>query len=264
MIKSITYRQNKISYSISGNGPAVVLLHGFPMDQRVWEDFTQELANQFTVLAMDFPGFGQSDMLDIQPDMWVTAEALHTIVQAEGLQQFVLVGHSMGGYLALAYARRYSPLLRGLLLFHSQAGADDEKSKLSRNQTIESINNNKDAFVRSFVKGLFDQQYAEQHPEAIEKILNITLEQKTEAVAAAMAALRDRIDQTTILQQLSCPVLFIIGKNDSRIPAQLIMPQVEMPAHSELILLANTGHMGFLEARDITLKATKSFIERCY
>lgn len=264
MKKTINFHGAQICYKIEGSGNPVALLHGFPMDMRVWKDFGAELAKNHTVVTIDFPGFGQSEMLPLQPDMWIVAEVLHAVFMAEGIQQIVLAGHSMGGYLALAYARKYMETVKGILLFHSQAGADDEKTKQFRNQAIENIVHNKDTFVKGFIDGLFHQPYLTEQPEAVEKILQISIEQKTEAIAAAMAGLRDRADQTDLLQQLTCPVFFIIGKNDSRIPAQLIMPQVEMPEHSELLLLANTGHMGFIEARDITLKATKSFIERCF
>ncbi|MDO8898328.1 MAG: alpha/beta hydrolase [Bacteroidales bacterium] len=263
MIKTTLFRKSKISYSISGNGPALVLVHGFPMDSRVWNDFIPYLEHDFTVLAIDLPGFGHSQMLDIQHDMHVMADAVKAVIDAENFQKIVLTGHSMGGYVGLAFAKSYPERLNGLVLFHSQAEADDVTAKENRNKAIETVKTNHSGFAFSFVDSLFDAEFELKFPEKVAHYSSISMDQTMEAIVSALAGLRDRESHINLLTEIEVPVLFILGKSDSRMPFTKIMAQAALPLHAEMLLLAGVGHMGFAEATEITCKAVRSFCERC-
>jgi len=263
MAKKVTFLNKHVSYTIAGNGPALVLVHGFPMDKRVWDDFVPILANDFTVIAIDLPGFGHSQMLEIQHNMWVMADAVKAVLDEEKIQKTVLTGHSMGGYVGLAFAKSYPEKLNGLVLFHSQAGADDETAKENRNMAIETVKLNHNNFAYSFIDSLFDPEFALKYPEIVERFRAIATEQTPEAIVSALAGLRDRENQIELLAQIKIPVLFILGKSDSRMPFTKIMAQAALPHHAEMLLLADVGHMGFAEATEKTCDAVRSFCERC-
>ncbi len=263
-MKTITYQQKQLAYHKQGEGHCVVLLHGFPMDSRVWKSVIRELSNHFCVIAPDLPGFGESAMLAEQHDMSLLADAVVAILSAENIGRCVLVGHSMGGYVGLALAQKYPEMLYGLALLHSHATADDDQTRENRNEAIKSIYEDKNAFLSAFVESLFDPQFAKQHPEAIAGIRKITTSQETKAVVAAMAGMRERESHIELLTKIKFPVLFVLGKSDSRMPIVKIMAQAGLPAHAELIMLQGVGHMSFLEATLILQHSLYSFAARCF
>lgn len=262
MKKDIQFQGKKICYSLQGAGQTLVLLHGFPMDQRVWNGILPYLQQHFKVITIDLPGFGDSEMIQENHQMELIASVVFEILKAELIERVVMVGHSMGGYASLAFATAYPEKLQGLVLFHSHALGDDSQAKEKRQTAIDAAMSNKAAFVDSFISGLFDVSFAKQHPEIVNHFKSIAASQKTEAIVAGLMGLRDRKTQLLTLSQLDCPILFILGKNDQRMPFTNILAQLALPAHAELLLLDQVGHMGFAEASEKTQKAIAAFVQR--
>jgi len=262
-MKTITFQQKQIAYHKKGEGNCLVLLHGFPMDSRVWKDFIVSLSEIFCVIAPDLPGLGKSDMLAERHDMGLMADVLAAILEAEQINKCVLAGHSMGGYVGMAFADKYAKKLAGLALLHSHASADDAQGRENRNQAILKIHDDKKAFLTNFVQSLFDEKFAAKNPEAVHFITDITLSQEKQAVVAAMAGMRERESHIELLSKLKVPVLFVLGKSDSRMPPIKIMAQAALPAHGELLMLEGVGHMGFLESPLIVMEVLKAFVLRC-
>lgn len=262
MKKEILYQGKKICYTLQGSGQTLVLLHGFPMDQRVWNGILPYLQQHFKVITIDLPGFGDSEMIQENHQVELIASVVFEILKAELIEHVVMVGHSMGGYASLAFAAAYPEKLQGLVLFHSHALGDDSKTKENRQKAIDAVIRNKSAFVNSFINGLFDDFFAKQHPEIVKHFTAIAASQKTEAIVAGLMGLRDRKTQLQTLCQLDCPILFILGKNDQRMPFTNILAQLALPKHAELLLLDQVGHMGFAEASEKTQKAIAAFAQR--
>lgn len=263
-MKTLTFQQKQIAYHKKGEGNCLVLLHGFPMDSRVWKDFTEQLSNDFCVIAPDLPGLGKSDMLAERHDMSLMADVVAAILEAEKISQCVLAGHSMGGYVGLAFADKYPQMLAGLSLLHSHASADDAQGRENRNQAILKIHDDKKTFLTDFIKSLFDEELATQNTKAVRFITDITLSQEKQAVVAAMAGMRERENYIELLTQLKVPVQFVLGKSDNRMPFMKIMAQAALPPHGELLMLKGVGHMGFLESPLIVRDALKTFTARCF
>ncbi len=263
MEKTIRFQGKKIAYQISGNGPAMILLHGFLESKAIWNDFTDVLQSKFLVIAVDLPGHGQSESLSEIHTMKQMAEAVKAVLLAENIEHAVIAGHSMGGYVALQFATEYENILKGLVLFHSHAGADSAEAKENRRRTIDIVMQNKTGFIRQFIPDLFDKQHQAEYSRPITKLQNIAALMSPEAIVAALAGMRDRESRLPCLSTLAIPVLFIAGKNDSRISFELILSQAVMPSHSELMLLDNVGHMGFIEAFRKTSQALLHFASRC-
>ncbi|MBK9291420.1 MAG: alpha/beta hydrolase [Bacteroidetes bacterium] len=255
-----SYQGKKLYYREVGNGPAMILLHGYPFDGRIWLPFAHKLAGDFRLIIPDLPGFGKSQKPDTQLNMNVMAWNVSALIKHLGLGQFVVAGHSMGGYVALALAaEKMSAGLAGLVLFHSQAAGDDEAARLKRNESITLIETNKEAFVKAFVPGL----YGKTVPAEAADHLATALSQSTETMASAMAGLRDRPDQLDWLPTAEFPMLFILGKADSRMPAERILTQAARVPHAEVLLLEGVGHMGFVEAGDTIAPVLRDFAKRC-
>lgn len=256
----IPYENKKLFYRDIGAGPAVLLLHGFPFDGRLWLPFAKKLSGQLRLIIPDLPGFGKSERPEKQLDMHLMGEAVVALAEQLNLGQCAIIGHSMGGYIALAMAsQNMLSNLKGMVLFHSQAAADDEAARTKRNENIRLINNDMPTFVNGFVPGL----YGKTKPASADEHLAIALSQNPGTVASAMAGLRDRQSHLYWLTEASTPLLFILGKEDSRMPATNILAQAALTPHAEVLLLNNVGHMGFAEAPDIVAPVIRDFCLRC-
>ena len=139
MEKQIKFRGTRLNYVVEGDGPAVVLLHGFLEDHSIWNGFTGRLSGRYKVLAIDLPGFGNSNVFSENHSMQAMAEAVACAMAEEKIDQCIMVGHSMGGYVTLAFADQYPAKLKGFVLFHSQAEADDADGKINRDRAIDIV-----------------------------------------------------------------------------------------------------------------------------
>ncbi len=254
-----TYQGKKLYYRDAGAGRTIVLLHGFPFDGRIWLPFAKKLLPSFRLIIPNLPGFGKSELPAGPLDMNVMAWAVAGLINHLKIGRHIVVGHSMGGYVALSMASAsMTGGLAGLVLFHSQAAADDEPARLKRNESIQLILQDKQAFIDSFLPGLYgNDKPAEAFNHAI-----VASSQSPETMAAAMAGLRDRANRLDWLNKADIPVLFIIGKNDTRMQAGRIMEQAALLAQAEVLLLQGVGHMGFDEAGDVIYPVLRDFCNR--
>lgn len=264
MKKTVQYQHKKIAYRISGSGPAMVLLHGFLESKAIWDDFTETLKKDFTVIAIDLPGHGESEMISESHTMQLMAAAVKAVFQAEHIEKAIIAGHSLGGYVALQFAAENEVLLEGLVLFHSHANADTDEAKENRRRTINIVNQNRAGFIKQFIPDLFDPKHVEKYTVQIQKLQDTAALMTPEAIIAALSGMRDRPSQLQYLLLSEIPVLFIIGKQDSRMPYNQVMAQAVIPSHSEILLLEDVGHMGYIEAPGKTMQVLKHFAIRCF
>lgn len=264
MRRAIQFHGKSIFYEIGGNGPALILLHGFLESKAIWDNFTKTLSNDFTVIAIDLPGHGDSDVIAESHSMQLMAEAIKEVLKCENITELVIAGHSMGGYAALQFAVENPEMIRGLVLFHSHANADTDAAKENRRRTINVVRKNRGGFIKQFIPDLFDQKHVSEYSEAIQKLQEIAGLMSPEAIIAAISGMRDRPNQLQYLLFTEIPVLFIIGKQDSRMPYNQLIAQAVIPSHSEIVLLEDVGHMGYIEAPDKTLQALKHFALRSF
>jgi len=264
MNKTVRYQDKNISYQVSGNGSALLLLHGFLESKAIWDDFTKILQKEFTVIAIDLPGHGESEILAETHSMQLMAEAVKEVLKAENIVQIVIAGHSMGGYVALQFAADNEDMVRGLVLFHSHSNADSDEARENRRRTIDIVKKNRHKFIMQFIPDLFDQDHVDDYSEAIQKLQEMAGLMTPEAIIAALSGMRDRPGQLQYMTNTKIPVLSILGKQDSRMPYKQLMEQAVAPSQSEILLLDSVGHMGFIEAPGKTLQALKHFAIRCF
>jgi pimeloyl-ACP methyl ester carboxylesterase len=258
----IDFRGKKLFCLSAGKGPAIALLHGFLESSAIWKNYIRKLSESFRVIAPDLPGHGNSEAISGVHGMDLMAEAVRHVLNDAGAGPCLILGHSMGGYVALAFAEKYPRKVKGIVLFHSHAGADSPEAVANRDRTIEIVKKDHQGFIRNFIPGLFDPANIGKLSKETEVLQTLALETPKEGIIAALEGMKQRPDRQHVLARSKVPVMFIIGKNDSRIPMEIIMPQTTLPEHSEVLLLDHVGHMGFLEAPAVTFRAVKGFADR--
>jgi len=262
MSKYIEYRSQNVSFTDTGEGPVLVLLHGFTESLEIWNSFSEELSKSFRVICVDLPGHGRTANFAAVHTMEFMAEVVHAVLSFCRVQQCVMVGHSMGGYVSLAFTNQYRELLTGLVLFHSQADADDEEARHNRDRTIEIVQKDRTGFINQFIPDLFAPTNRERLSREIEVLRNQAGSISRKGLVAALEGMKVRNDWRDLLKTLTIPVLFIAGKQDSRITIDKVIEQIALPKHAEELLLDEVGHMGYLEAPEVTLRMIRDFVQR--
>jgi pimeloyl-ACP methyl ester carboxylesterase len=242
-------------YRETGSGPAVVLLHGFAEDGATWDNLAVPLSAHCRLIIPDLPGSGRSSALPTPgttaPSFTIEdlAVAVKALLDHLDIQKCIMIGHSMGGYIALAFAEKYPNRLAALGLFHSTAYPDSEEKKAIRRKSIEFIRKNgADLFIRQSTPGLFGQYTHQHHPQLIDAMIDRYIGFSPDTLIASYQAMITRPDRTAVLRDFHGPVLFIIGEEDTIIPLQSSLEQSHLPAVSHIHLVKNTGHEGMHEA----------------
>jgi pimeloyl-ACP methyl ester carboxylesterase len=262
---TVSYKGTELVYNRSGNGPAVILVHGFPESSAIWDDFSKELSKEFTVIAPDLPGHGSSGLPKDLSSIEEYADAVHAVASHAGVKKFTLIGHSMGGYITMAFAKKYEKenLLNGIGLFHSTVFADSDEKKVNRNRAIEAAKKDKVSFISELIPGLFAKENQERLSGEINKLKEIAKQCSPESLVASLTAMRDREDTSEFAKETSLPFLFIMGKKDNSVPFDKNFIAVSFPKKSFSLILDNVAHAGFVEAKDETLFAVRNFLKFC-
>ena len=260
---TIQYRNKKIFYRTEGKGKPVMLLHGFGENGNLWNEQVDALKENNLLIIPDLPGSGKSEMLNGEVFINDYAEVIKALADEvifknkEGHgEKFSLIGHSMGGYITIAFAEKYPELLSSFGFFHSSAFADSSKKKETRKKGIEFITKHgTEAFIKTLALNLFCDKSKNEKPELLGKLIELGKSISPEALIQYYHAMMARPDRTLILKTFERPVLLIAGKSDSVIPIEDSLEQFRMPSVSSVHLLKNSGHMGMWEE-----KATSNFI----
>lgn len=256
--KTIQYNQTKVNYAIYGNGLPVVLIHGFGEDGSIWINQIPLLEKTFKLIIPDLPGSSKSErLLSENPSIEDYATVIHAIIKNEDIHSFVIIGHSMGGYIALAYGEKYPTFIKGLGLFHSTAFADSSNKIEARKKSISFIEEHgSQAFLKTSTPGLFYNQQI--HQAAINNLISngITIEKQT--LIEYYQAMMNRPDRTAVIQKASFPILFIAGQHDIAVPITDSLKQSHWANATHFHILENSGHMGMIEENE---KANEILLE---
>lgn len=244
----ILFQNKKIFYRTEGIGKPIVLLHGFGEDGTIWDRQIKALSEKYNLIVPDIPGSGQSEMLDGKCAMEDYAEVVKAIADKENVSQFSLIGHSMGGYITLAFAEKYPALLNSFGLFHSSAFADDENKKAIRRKGIDFIQKNgSEAFLKTVDPNLFSEQTKKETPELVDQLLMIGKHISPTALIQYYEAMILRPERISVLKAFSKPILFMIGKYDNVVPLDASLQQCHLPLKAIIHILQHSGHIGMWE-----------------
>jgi pimeloyl-ACP methyl ester carboxylesterase len=262
--KQLVYNNARLHYSIMGKGKPVVLLHGFAEDSSIWDELAAALSKNYQLIIPDIAGSGESEMLAGENiGMQDYADSIHAILTKENIEQCTMIGHSMGGYITLAYAEKYTSMLHAFGLFHSSAYADDKAKKETRKKAIEFIHQNgSDAFLKTSIPGLF--MNAEKSKEAIDRLIENGKQFKPAALIQYYEAMIARPDRTHVLKSFPSQVLFMLGTHDKAVPFEQGLEQSHLPHLASIFILRNSAHMGMLEEPENSLLNFTHFLQGIY
>jgi pimeloyl-ACP methyl ester carboxylesterase len=258
---TLIYNNKNIFYRKYGSGKPVMLVHGFGEDGTIWNNQIAALQNHYLLLIPDLPGSGKSEMLtENNISIADYAAVLQAILAEEKITQCCMLGHSMGGYIALAFAEKYPQLLNGLGLVHSTAYADTELKIATRKKAIEFIQaNGSQAFLKTSTPNLFWDK--EKNKDAIENLVAAGNNFTPNALVQYYNAMITRKDTTAVLKTFTKPILFIIGQYDQAVPFADSMQQTYAPLYAYIHILRSSAHMGMLEEVDKTNNILASFLQ---
>lgn len=248
MLKTISHQGKILAYERRGNGLPVMLVHGFAEDRRIWDPLVRSLGTKYQWLIPDLPGSGESTFNPNLHTIVDFAGVLRAIHLEEKTGPIVLIGHSMGGYISLAFADEYPDALKGLGLFHSSAYEDSAEKKRSREKSIKFIRKQGSGqYVQQSLPGLFSEHFKEQHPEMMREQITRYVNFNPDSLVQYLEAMMNREDKTRVLKAFRSPVLFIMGEEDKAIPLKDSLEQCHLPQISYIHILAHAAHMGMLE-----------------
>lgn len=260
--KRLTYKNTTLSYRVNGEGNAIVLLHGFGEDGDVWRNQFDLFPNHRLIIP-DLPGSGESEIID-NVSMESLARSVVALLDAEGVERCILIGHSMGGYIALAFADHHRDRLNGFGLFQSTSYADSEEKKDTRRKGIQFMQRYGGAeFLKTAIPNLYGPVSKNERKELIEAHLLSVRNFSAGALVSYYEAMIARPDRSHLLSMTELPVLFIVGRHDAAVPFDDAMSQSHLPRLSYIHILEQSGHMGMVEEPAESNKALLSYIELC-
>jgi pimeloyl-ACP methyl ester carboxylesterase len=242
----------ELAYIRHGKGTPLVLLHGYPIDHHIWDEIVPLLDNTFDLIIPDLRGFGESTTIDTPYTMDDYASDIAGLLDHLGISKTTIAGHSMGGYVALAFARLYPARVNGLGLVSSQVLADPPDRKEGRYKSaddvaVNGINGVVDAMTTKFTSDEHLQDFARKSMQR----------QQPAAYIGALKAMAERLDATPLLASMNYPVVLIHGDADVLIPIERAREVKETLASALLVEIAGAGHLPMLEAAEQTADALK-------
>jgi pimeloyl-ACP methyl ester carboxylesterase len=253
---------SSLAFGSAGDGPAVVLLHAFPYDRTLWRPQVEGLADGYRVVTVDLPGFGRTP---VPAGGWTVDEAADAVadtLDGLGLTEPVVVGGlSMGGYVALAVARRHPQRLRGLILADTRAEPDGDEAKAGRAKTMELARaKGAEAVFEDAIPKQLCEVTRDGRPAVVAEARQIAGRQSVEGIVAALAALRDRPDARPGLADIRVPTLVLVGEHDAITPLAAAEVLAKGIAGARLEVLPAAGHLSNLETPAVFTSAVRAFL----
>lgn len=264
MIKTAHFKKGTVSFSDTGKGRTVVLLHGFLGSHEIWKSTITNLSRSYRVIAIDLPGHGSSDCFGYVHTMELIAKCVKAVMDQLRLKKYVIIGHSMGGYAGLAFADLFPDNLRGLCLYHSTAYSDSEEKKKDRNRSIKAVKANHKVYTTGVIKNLFATKNTKYLKEEIAFAQKIAAKTSKQSIIASLEGMKDRPNRDIILGMAHYPIMMAIGELDNVLPYQQLLEQSELIRDKHILYLEHDGHMGFLESPRKSNKELRKFLRACF
>jgi pimeloyl-ACP methyl ester carboxylesterase len=245
MIKTLHFKNTNISYTDQGKGTVVVLLHGFLENKKMWETFIPEWSKKFRIITIDLLGHGETGCMGYVHSMENNADVVHEVLSELRLRKAILVGHSMGGYVALAFAELYPDVVKGFVLLNSTSRADSDERKTNRDRAIKAVKQSFQNFISLSISNLFSEENRERLSEAIDSVKQEALKTPLQGIVASLEGMKIRIDREVLLHLTPYPKLLVLGKKDpvlnyEETKEQIVDTQVQLLSFPD-------GHMSHIE-----------------
>jgi len=255
------HKNTTIYYTSTGKGKAVVLLHGFLENSSMWTSISQELSKHYRVICIDLLGHGKSENHGYIHTMEDQAEMVKAVLNHLKLRKYILIGHSMGGYIGLTFVKLFPQNVKGLCLMNSTALSDTKEKKINRERAIKAVTQNHRTFVRIAIPMLFSEENRGIFTKEIKQITDEALKISPQGIIASLKGMKNRSDNASIYKNASFPIQMIIGKQD---PALEYTSLVEQTKNTKVhVVEFPDGHMSHFENKKGLLLAFQDFIKKC-
>ncbi len=256
----LNYKGISVFYSDQGKGSVIVLLHGFLENSSMWEPFISKLIKKNRVVCVDLLGHGDTGCIGYVHTMEDMADAVRAVLKHLKIKRSTFIGHSLGGYVALAFAENEPDALKGLCLMNSTTRADDKNRIEIRNRAIQAVKTNYKSIVRLSIGNLFRPKSRVLYKEEINNVKEEALKTPLQGYIAAQEGMKIRTDREALLHFSPYKKMMIAGKKDPVLDYQDVIDQAE-GVDVELVVFPD-GHMSHVENKDDLLKNIMHFIEK--
>ena len=235
------------------------MLHGFLENKGMWDFYISEFAKKNRVITIDLLGHGETECLSYVQTMEDNADAVHAVLAELRIRKAIFVGHSMGGYIALAFAELYPDTIKGLVLLNSTAKADSAERKINRDRAIIAVKQSFVNFISLSIANLFSEANRERLSSEIEKVKKEALKTPLQGIVASLEGMKIRQDREVLLHLTPCPKLLILGEKDPVLNYEETKEQIENTA-VKLVTFPD-GHMSHIENQDQLLTVLLAFFK---
>ncbi len=259
-MKTTIYKNTTIAYSDTGKGTAVVFLHGFLENSTMWNAFIPELSKKYRIITIDLLGHGQTESLGYVHTMEDQADMVFSILSELRIRKAAFVGHSMGGYVALAFAELYPDAVKGIALINSTSVADSDERKKNRDRAIQVVKKDHASFVKLSIANLFSEDNREKLADKIEDIKSEALKTPLRGIVAALEGMKIRKDREVLLHFGPYPIVLVLGKKDPVLNYEDSLEQIEN-TRVQLVSFPD-GHMSPVENEKELAETLQQFLKK--
>jgi len=248
-----------VFYTDEGKGNTVVLLHGFLENALIWEPFVSTLSKKNRVICIDLLGHGKTGCLGYVHTMELMAETVEAVLKHLKIERSTFIGHSMGGYVSLAFAEKYPDAIEGLCLMNSTVNADSLEKKKNRDRAILAVKQNHKTFIRIAISNLFNPKNRTSFSEKIKAVIEDAQQTPLQGIIAALEGMKIRENREALLHFTPFKKMLILGKKDPVIDYESLISVIKN-TKVELVEFPD-GHMSHIENKDEFLHKIMHFIE---
>ena len=260
MSKAIQYKNTTISFTDQGKGTAIILLHGFLENKKMWKAFIPEFSKKNRIITIDLLGHGETESLGYVHSMEDNADVVHAVLAELRIRKAAFVGHSMGGYVALAFAELYPEFVKGLVLLNSTSRADSEERKLNRDRAIKAVKQHYTNFIRLSISNLFSEDNRERLAFEIELVKEEAVKTPLQGIVASLEGMKIRKDREVLLHFSTYPMMLILGKKDPVLNYEESLEQIE--GTNVALITFPDGHMSTIENREELMVVLNGFFKK--
>jgi pimeloyl-ACP methyl ester carboxylesterase len=258
------FKKSKIFYTDTGKGRTLVMLHGFLGSHEIWSEFTKVLSKKFRVIAIDLPGHGETSAIGYYHSMELMAQSVKAVLDKVGVRRYIITGHSMGGYVALAFAELFPENVSGICLCNSTSYADTEEKKKDRDRAIRIVKREHRHYASEAVTALFAPENLSKFRVEVNHAKKIAAKVSKQGIINSLEGMKERKSRDLILKFAEFPVLFVVGKKDKVVNYETMYPQMALCKYPSILMLEHSAHMSFYESAQETLKELEQFAIRTF
>ena len=241
----LEYLDTPVFYTTAGHGNPIVLLHGFLETSKIWRPFLEELSTKRQVICIDLPGHGGTGNFGEVHPMELMADVVNSVLEHLNITKATIVGHSMGGYVGLAFAKRFPGKISGLALMNSTPEADSEDKKINRDKAAKLVNRNKKAYINMAITNLVAPGNEITFKREIEELKLEAHKISAKGIIAALMGMKIRTDKINVLRQLTSYKIMVSGKDDPVLPLNYA-ENAAILSKCQLIIVEG-GHLSHIE-----------------